>query len=148
MTFIEVTGDLFEGGYAAIGHGVNCQGEMDAGIAKPFRERNPKMYDIYKALCDGGWMQPEKVFPYYTGDQWIMNIASQDMPGAKAWYLWADNGVHEALRICKLYGVPELAIPRIGCGIGGLDYKRMRPWWMNSAEMVPEVNLIVVTPGD
>ena len=48
---IEKTGNLFDSGYHAIGHGVNCRGIMGAGIAVEFKDRFPKNYQEYVTKC-------------------------------------------------------------------------------------------------
>lgn len=137
----EVKGDLFAGGYKAIGHGVNCHKVMGAGIAYSFAKRWPKMYEEYKDLT----MKPGEVFYYATGNGWVHNIATQDEPGRTAKYAYVVVGVHQALKLCRALGTPHLALPAIGCGIGGLTYETVVKRLSEVAEMVPEVDLIMVT---
>lgn len=143
--FKEVTGDLFEGGYQAIGHGVNCRGVMGAGIATVFRDKFPIMYEEYKLRCDYGYLRLGEVFAHYAGGgRWVYNIASQFNPGAEADLSALGMGVGRALAHAKAFGVRELALPQIGCGIGGLSYSDVRTRLMFEASIQPTVELIVV----
>lgn len=119
-------GDIFTTGARAIGHGVNTVGAMGAGIAVQFKNRFPEMYEEYKRLCVDNKLHPGTVMPWtiktpWGGDVMVFNIASQELPGACASYDLLITGVREAIDICELVGIPSLALPRIGSGIGGLD---------------------------
>ena len=144
MAFIEVEGDLFSGDYDAIGHGVNCKGVMGAGIAKVFADKYPGMESAYRALCAGGWMKPGKVFPYYDGKRWVFNMATQDHPGADASIQWVQDSTIDALKLAEAYHLNNLAIPQIGCGIGGLHIDEVRSL-MIDISIFTEVDIIMVS---
>lgn len=134
MSLIEKTGDLFTASTAAIGHGVNCRGLMGAGIAKEFRRRWPDMYSEYRKLCEERLLKPGQIYPYrfaidpteVPAPWFVINIASQEYPGPDASYEWLDSGICNALAYCRERGIVSLAIPRIGCGIGGLTWELVR----------------------
>lgn len=52
MIIRNVTGDVTSPIRGIIGHGVNCQGVMGSGVAWHIRNKFPKAYEEYKALCD------------------------------------------------------------------------------------------------
>jgi O-acetyl-ADP-ribose deacetylase (regulator of RNase III) len=57
-----VTGDLFNLGLPAVGHGCNCAGAMGAGIAVEFKRWFPAMYQQYRRRCQQGGLQLGDVF--------------------------------------------------------------------------------------
>lgn len=148
MTFYEESGDLFAGTWQALGHGVNCEGLMGAGIAKPFKEKFPLMYDQYALMCKRGMLNPGDYMPFYVGNgRWVYNIASQRKPGADARVRALVNGTVGALVHARQWGVKEIALPRIGCGIGGLDYdSEVRPALERISYSFLGTDIIVVTP--
>jgi O-acetyl-ADP-ribose deacetylase (regulator of RNase III) len=149
MSFREVEGDLFERGFPAIGHGVNCRGVMGAGIAKEFRRRFPVMYQIYREKCEAGELYPGYFHAVPIDNVWIFNLATQQDPGADATLLAVETSVYRALRSCKLMGIRTLGVPRIGCGIGGLEWPDVREVLRGVVDMNPEVDLVAVTlPGE
>lgn len=129
MTYVEKTGNLFDAETDAIGHGVNCKGLMGAGIAVQFRNRWPDMYSEYRKLCLEGLLSPGQIYPYrdHTLHVTLVNIASQEYPGPDAKLEWLVTGVSNALAYCHERGLSSLAVPRIGCGIGGLDWRIVQP---------------------
>lgn len=132
---IECHGDLFDSDTAYIGHGVNVCGVMGAGIAKTFREKYPHNYKNYKAACEAGRLVPGgfMVVPEKRHDNpllLITNFATQEKPGADASYNWLFSALNswaerasEPNRL-RLYG-GRIAIPEIGCGIGGLEWYKV-----------------------
>lgn len=121
---IERQGDLFTSDSPMIGHGINCKGAMRAGIATQFSTRFPDMYKQYKDLCRQQAIKPGEVFLYYDAqtDRHIANIASQYRPGPDARYTWTTKGIRSALNLAAGLEFKSLSLPRIGCGIGGLEW--------------------------
>lgn len=125
MTVKHVTGDLFALDVDAIGHGVNCKGVMGAGIAVAFKDKFPMMYHDYQKLCYMMHLWPGQVFVWRMGDKTVYNIASQYEPGADASY----DALATALLFVRFdaerYNLKSVALPQIGCGIGGLEWQHV-----------------------
>ena len=116
---------MFTSDATALGHGVNCHGAMGAGVAKIIRARySPAMFADYRAACQSGALRPGMT-RMWSGDArmpLLANIASQDLPGPFAQLDLLDSAIRAALAAVKTAALDRLAIPRIGCGIGGLDW--------------------------
>lgn len=128
------TGSLFDSTADAYAHGVNTEGLMGAGIAVLFKKAYPDMYASYKQLCKDGILEAGEIFAWdrlgavpirtpVPNPRWIYNIASQDKPGANARLEWFETGLTRMLKHAKANGVKSIAMPRIGCGIGGLEWE-------------------------
>jgi O-acetyl-ADP-ribose deacetylase (regulator of RNase III) len=141
--FTERRGDLFSSKAAAIGHGVNTKGLMGAGIAAAFRAAYPDMYKEYRLLCTEGLLNPGDIFPYKTRTHTVINIASQEHPGPDAKIEWLQQGVGRALEHCRKRGLDSLALPRIGCGIGGLNWSEVRTVLQALSSVYPSIGLEV-----
>lgn len=125
------TGDLMEATEIAIAHGCNCQGLMGAGVARLVRDNYPDAYEAYRAACRNGTFRVGTAFAVWAdpllarkGDRLVYNLGTQRFPGADAtpWgvFLSFANMAEHAYNA----GLHEVAIPRIGAGIGGLDWER------------------------
>lgn len=119
---IKKKGDLFSTTARALGHGVNCDGVMGAGIAVAFKEKFPKNYITYRNACDTKMLRPGEALVNYEDNFHIANISSQDKPGKNARYDWAFQGFLDAALQLDIRNINVLAIPLIGCGIGGLEW--------------------------
>jgi O-acetyl-ADP-ribose deacetylase (regulator of RNase III) len=121
MKILGAHGDLFMFDVDAIAHGVNCRGYMGAGIAASFKQRFPQMFQEYRKHCLDGTLHPGGIYAYRHGHRYIYNIASQRDPGATARVEWLRLGLHIMLFHASRNNVQTIAIPWIGCGIGGLE---------------------------
>lgn len=108
---------------------VNCVGVMGAGLAKEFKRRYPDMFTQYKLMCDTDALRPgvldvprrltrEVQFP-----QHIVNLPTK--------VHWKDPSTLEnvMLGVVALSDyvlenkVRTVAVPKLGCGLGGLVWK-------------------------
>lgn len=110
-----------------IAHGANCFNMMGAGIAKQIKQRYP---DAYQADTD-------YIFPVGSMDRLgnisstmsedIFNIYSQYRPGADADYSALRMGLRKLnARFRKKDKIYTLGLPLIGCGIGGLEWNKVK----------------------
>jgi O-acetyl-ADP-ribose deacetylase (regulator of RNase III) len=118
-------GSLFDTDAPALGHGVNCAGVMGAGIAKTFKEKYPNNYFNYRAACQTGRLNPGEVFVGSEQGMFIYNMASQNRPGRDASYIWLVSSAYTAAEDAVKMGLDRIAIPMIGCGIGGLQWPKV-----------------------
>lgn len=141
MNVIERTGDIFSTTMPAIGHGVNVRGAMGAGIAVLFRNRFSEMYEAYRNACATGALQPGYFFPFEENGTWIMNLASQDNPGPHARLEWVESSLAFTLDFMNEYEITGLALPRIGAGIGGLNWDEVKTVMIHEAAKYPNIAL-------
>lgn len=120
-------GDLFKSDILALAHGCNTVGAMGAGIAWQFRQRFPKMYLEYRNLCFSRTFKPGEVFtwdedPPYT----IFNLGTQGHYRHKAKPEWIHNSVMAMLIDAGRRGIHEIAMPKIGAGLGRLPWSQVQ----------------------
>lgn len=114
-----------------IGHGVNVWGAMGAGIAAEFKRRYPENYALYQEACSKRELEPGGLLTCDDGalpfpSIIIYNIASQEKPGPDARLDWLESGVALAIEDAKNRRLSKIALPRIGCGIGGLNWDEVK----------------------
>lgn len=120
----------------AIAHGVNCQGKMNSGVAKAIREKWPQAYEFYMAhyeLCtkDGhNKYLLGSVAPAICGDKIIGNLLTQEFYGRDGKRYASPAAIKESmirfiilLQIMNKKEKIKIAMPKIGCGLGGLDWE-------------------------
>lgn len=126
-----VSGDLFASGAQTLVNAVNCHGVMGAGIARAFRDRWPFMYADYQRLCASGGLrlgEPVLWRPMHreSGPQVVL-FPTKDH--------WRDSSDITAVRDGLAYlvdhlaawRVESLALPALGCGLGGLAWSEVQP---------------------
>jgi O-acetyl-ADP-ribose deacetylase (regulator of RNase III) len=116
-------GDLFSSKAPALAQGCNTTGKMGAGIAKTFKNQYIGMYKEYKRLCGEGIFNAGEGYIYKTDDnRYIFNLATQgSLSGAAIEYV--DSSFKWMKEQMLKLGINYVAIPKIGCGLGGLDWE-------------------------
>lgn len=123
--FVHKVGDIFSTTMFAIGHGVNTYGMMGGGIAAIIAKKFPAVLEPYMEACKTKELVPggfQAVKVATDPDFYIFNIASQRKPGHDASLEWLEASMEEAVIYAKENGFEGFAVPRIGSGIGGLDW--------------------------
>lgn len=121
-----VTGDLFRAGLSALAHGCNCAGAMGKGIAVEFRTRFPAMYAEYKRRCNDGRFQLGDVFVWNENGLTIFNLGTQKTWRTKARMSDVETACRRMVKLAEEGGVARVGVPRIGAGLGGLDWAAVR----------------------
>ncbi|AOZ63809.1 phosphatase [Rhodococcus phage Weasels2] len=125
----EFKGNIFESRARIIAHGCNCVGLMGAGLAAQMSQRFPEMYKAYQKLCDDKEFNPGSCFLWSV--EWdseldhfyyIANLGTQFYPGRNAKMEYIKDSVAELLFQAHGLFIDRVAIPRLGCGIGGLAW--------------------------
>lgn len=115
-------GNLLESTETIIIHQVNCQGKMNSGVAKAIREAYPKVYTDYLGLEVSslllGCVQYVEV-----DNKTIVNLFGQDNYLPRTVRNTSYDALEEGFRKIKRDLKGNLAIPKIGCGLGGGDWR-------------------------
>jgi len=99
---------------------------MGAGIAVEFRRRWPAMYEAYRLECREGRFKPGGVFMWDADGMTIFNLATQPYPGPSAQLEYIRTAVEEAVRVAQAKSIRAIGMPRIGAGLGGLEWEAVR----------------------
>ena len=119
----EVMGDLIASDEQAIAHGCNCQGFMGGGFAAQVAQRWPDLDAEYRRQCQAGEFKLGSFFAWKTSEGRIVyNLATQEVPGADARPASVAESVSRVLEDASVKGIGYVGMPRIGSGIGGLEW--------------------------
>ncbi len=138
-------GDIFSiQGVKNYAHGCNCSGAMGKGIALQFKLRYPEMYKIYKQKCAKKEFELGDVFEYHYGGGYIFNLGTQKSWRTKARIDAIDKSLNKMLLLAAENGVDKIALPKIGAGLGGLEWKLVRKVIEQTSNRYPDIELFVV----
>ena len=142
---IERRGDLFKSGLHVLAHGVNCRGAMGAGIAIKFREMFPVMYSQYRDMCLHGQLNPGSIMPWDQESGWLIyNLATQPYPGPSASLESVGHCIAAMLKDSCHRSVSVIGMPRVGAGLGGLQWGDVKEVIEAELELVPDGPNIIV----
>lgn len=125
-------------------HGCNCAGAMGKGIALQFKVKYPQMYEQYKVLCHEGKYVLGDVFSYFYGDGYIYNLGTQYTWRTKANIDAIEKSVEKMLMLAIQDHVEKIAMPKIGAGLGGLNWLTVKESIERISDKYPQVELVIV----
>lgn len=120
-------GDLFKSKAQTLVATVNCVGIMGKGIAKEFRQRFPDMYKAYFKACKRGELQSGRLFYYKDLVSSILCFPTKDNWKGSSKYEFIEAGLKAIVENYQKWGIDSLALPPLGCGLGGLDWSKVKP---------------------
>ncbi len=121
-----IKGDIFAAGLRAYAQGCNCAGTMDAGIGVAFKKRFPAMFEEYQARCADGRFRLGDVFVWSDGESTVFNLGIQEHWKKKATLAGLTRALKKTVELAVNSGVDRIGVPRIGTGLGGLEWPRVR----------------------
>ena len=126
-------GSMFHSEAAALVNPVNCVGVCGAGLAKSFKHHFSANFLVYKKACDVGGVKVGKIHPitFHEISQELYR-AIFNFPTKKHWkeeskLLYIESGMKSLVTKLRIHKIQSIAIPALGCGLGGLDWADVQP---------------------
>lgn len=142
--------DIVTADAEALVNTVNCVGVMGRGIALQFRKAFPENFTAYKEACDRGELRPGQLFVYVqdqlTNPRYIVNFATKDHWKGKSRLDYIDSGLKALVQEVRQRGIRSIAIPPLGCGLGGLRWSDVRPRIEHAFSVLPDVHVLLYEP--
>lgn len=144
-------GDILETDAEALVNTVNCVGVMGRGIALQFKNAFPANFKAYAAACDRGDVQPGRMFVHDTGrlaPRWIINFPTKRHWRGKSRIEDIQAGMAALTREIQARDITSIAIPPLGSGLGGLDWRTVRPIIESALTELPDLRATVFEPAE
>ena len=131
---------------------VNTVGVMGKGIALQFRQAFPEMYRTYEKACKAGEIRLGKVQIYdlgglVGGPRWIVNFPTKGHWRAGSRLADIEAGLADLVEKVRELQIRSIAVPPLGCGNGGLDWKAVRSRIERAFAALPEVQVLLYEPA-
>ncbi len=130
----EVEGDILKSRADAIGHGVAPMDHFDSGLALTLREDYPSMYKDFRHYCQTYHPKPGGVWLWQGSDgRKIFCLLTQEPPlgssghPGRASSINIRHSLRELVKEIEQQQVTSLALPKLATGVGGLDWKEVKP---------------------
>lgn len=119
--------NIFDCDAQVIVNPVNLVGVMGAGLAKEFKQKYPDMFEEYKTACLNGSFKEGDLQLCKVADKWVLNF-----PTKRDWRDPSDislieKGLQKFAATYKAEGITSVAFPKLGCGLGGLEWSVVGP---------------------
>lgn len=121
------TGNLLQADAEALVNTVNCDGFMGKGIALQFKQAWPENFDAYAKACRAKEVRPGQMFIWETGrmvnPRYVINFPTKRHWREKAFIEDIQSGLRALVADVQRLGIRSIAVPPLGCGNGGLDWR-------------------------
>lgn len=128
MISVTQEGDIFSSRAHTWVNTVNTVGVMGKGIALGFKRRFPEMFEDYVERCRKGEVRLGEPYLYRRSEPpWILNFPTKGHWRAVARLADIIAGLEHVEENYRAWGVQSLAVPPLGCGEGGLEWRIVGP---------------------
>lgn len=167
--------DLLAEEAEALVNTVNCKGVMGKGLALQFKKKFGANFDAYARACKRGAVRPGRMFVfdleqepagrnqpalalsfaeepvvYSTHEpqhpRYIINFPTKDHWRNKSCMQYINDGLEDLVREIRTRGIQSIAVPALGCDLGGLDWVEVRPRIEAALGALEGVKVVVFEP--
>ena len=135
----------------AIVNSVNCVGVMGRGIALQFKKQFPENFDYYEAACKRNEVVPGKMLVFEINSmmnpKYIINFPTKRHWRGPSRIEDIEDGLIDLVNVIKIHSITSIAIPPLGCGLGGLDWNIVKTKIETAFSCLENVDCLVFEPG-
>ena len=126
--------NIFNSDCEAIVNTINCVGVMGGGLAKQFRLRYPAMNEAYQGACARGEVKVGKMWHWWEASEqrWLINFPTKHDWRNPSELEWVEVGLQDLRKVIADLHLHSIAIPPLGCGLGGLQWDDVLPMIVNA----------------
>lgn len=135
---------------------VNCVGVMGKGLALQVKMAYPNNFRAYASTCARGELRPGRLFTYIrtAPDGYVLDNPTfiVNFPTKRHWRdpsRLADIklGLAALADVIAQCRIRSIAIPQLGCGLGGLNWAEVRPLILTALGPIDNLRLKIYEPG-
>lgn len=139
-------GNILQSPAQVITNPINCVGVMGAGLAAQFKNNYPEMFQDYAQRCSNGDVKPGTPYLFENSEIQILNFPTKRH--------WRDPSLTEDIEAglkfladnYKSMGIYTLALPALGCGLGGLEWNVVKQLIEKHLGNIPDLEVFVYEP--
>lgn len=158
--FINIEGNILDDDAHALVNTVNCKGVMGSGLALQFKEAYEDMFEAFKQACTDNKVQLGKMHVWKLEGQSSLISETSIIINFPTKHHWKDKsqlkdiklGLQDLRKVIAQENIDTIAIPQLGCGLGGLDWAKVEPLIMEELlDVEAEIRLykpVQVNPAD
>lgn len=151
MSVTHVRGDLLDARVDALVNPVNCVGVMGKGLALAFKRAHPAVFREYARACAAGEVVVGRMHTCETGralPRWVINFPTKRHYREPSRLIDVESGLVALVAEVRRLELASIAIPALGCGLGGLAWDDVRPRIEAAVAPLSEVDVRLFGPGD
>jgi len=143
-------GDILRTDAEVLVNTVNCFGAMGRGIALQFKKAFPENFKYYKAVCDKKELQPGRMLVHdlnrLHNPRYIINFPTKRHWKGMSKIEDIESGLKALVEEVRIRNIHSIAVPPLGCGLGGLDWRQVRLLIETAFRELPDVHVLLFQP--
>ena len=145
-------GNLFDTDTDAIVNTVNCVGVMGRGVALQFKKRFPDNFAYYAEACKRHEVVPGKMLVFATQNimppRYIINFPTKRHWRGCSRLEDIESGLYSLAEVIKQLKIRSIALPPLGCGLGGLNWKIVKGIIESILSSLSDITIEVFEPSE
>lgn len=142
------TGDLLAADVDALVNAVNTEGVMGKGLALQFKNAFPDVFASYQRACAAGEVVPGRmhIVTRLASPRFVINFPTKTLWRQPSRLEYVHDGLRDLVDQVRALGIQSIAIPPLGCGLGGLRWSVVKPLIVETLAQVPDVRVVLFEP--
>lgn len=136
----------------AIVNTVNCVGVMGKGIALQFKKKWPDNFKAYALACKNEEVKVGQMFTFELGalatPRFIVNFPTKDHWKSASRIEDIESGLQSLVEHIARFDIRSIAIPPLGCGLGGLLWSDVKPLIVKYLGSIENLEVRLFEPND
>jgi O-acetyl-ADP-ribose deacetylase (regulator of RNase III) len=144
------TGNLLDDDAQALINPVNTAAVMGKGLALAFKQRHPQAFTEYRSACSSGAVKPGRMHVVDLGalapNRYVINFPTKRH--------WRDPsrlgdirlGLDHLVSVIGALEISSIAVPPLGCGLGGLDWAVVEPMITSALAPIEGLEVRIYSP--
>ena len=144
------TGDILKQEAEALVNAVNCVGVMGGGLALQIKRAFPANFTAYEQACHNNEVNLGEMWVFDAGQsaspRYIINFPTKGHWREDSRLADITAGLDDLRSIILAKGIKSIAVPALGCGLGGLNWDEVCPQIEAALHDLDGVDVLVFTP--
>lgn len=123
---------------------------MGKGLALQVKKAFPDAFAAYARACEAGEVRVGRmhVVPRVAPPRFIINFPTKQHWRQPSQLSFVRDGLRDLIEQLRVLGITSIAVPPLGCGLGGLAWSDVRPLIIAAFDEVPAVRVVLFEPSD
>ena len=141
-------GNIFDSDANYLVNPVNMVGTSGKGLALEFKKKYPKVDKIYQVVCSSGGFEMGDILQVPTGDdKFVLFFPTKQHWRDPSKYDYIERGLDSLKYYCQdMDKCSIVAIPKLGCGLGGLKWGKVNQLIYNYLKDIDHVTFYIYGP--
>jgi O-acetyl-ADP-ribose deacetylase (regulator of RNase III) len=142
-------GNMLKEDVDALVNPVNTVGTMGKGLALQFKQNFPDAFPPYQKACKNGLLEIGQVLvvPRTSPPRFVIHFPTKKHWRSQSQLSYISQGLDALVHSMDEHNIQSIALPALGCGLGGLAWPEVRSLIENSYQTKPDVHWLVFEPS-